>query len=115
MRSKYHTYPEYHTSADNLDFISEKGLSESLEVMKRIIETVEANEPLYATNICEPMLSKHGLRSKIGGKAMGTDDIMNILAYADGSDALDIADIIGRPLWEIAPTIKMLKEKGLLK
>ena len=41
MRSKYHTYPEYHTSLDNFSFISKKGLEGSLKVLKNAISYIE--------------------------------------------------------------------------
>ena len=43
MRSKYHTYPEYHTSLDNFSFISKKGLEGSLKVLKNAISYIEKN------------------------------------------------------------------------
>ena len=43
MRSKYGTYPEYHTSLDNLKFISGKGLYGSFQILKKVLEILEIN------------------------------------------------------------------------
>ena len=115
MRSKYHAYPEYHTDADNLDMISQQGLEDSLAVYRNIIRTIELNGRLEATVMGEPMLSKHRLAFGLGGRKLGTDTLLNLLAYADGRNALDAADAINEPLWRLGSTIEMLKEVKLLK
>jgi len=44
------------------------------------------------------------------------EDMMNFLAYADGMlSNLDIAEIIGVPLWELKDTIEKLKTEGVLE
>ena len=40
-RTKYGEYKEYHTSEDNLNFVSKKGLKDSFEVLKSIVESFE--------------------------------------------------------------------------
>lgn len=114
MRSKYHEYYEYHTHLDDMSFISAKGLGESLEVMKRIIETVEMVEPVQARQYCEPKLDKYNLMSRVGGQRMETGTILDVLAYADGRDALDLADTIDKPLWELGGIMDKLKECKLI-
>ena len=68
MRSKYGTYPEYHTSLDKIgSVVTEKGLRQSLRLYKKIVFTIENDfKPKTSikpkTNIvCEPMLSKRNL------------------------------------------------------
>ena len=68
MKSKYHDYPEYHTSADNLDFVSEKGLNESLNMYIKCIELFEINHYYKTNTLCEPQLGKYGLYNNIGGE-----------------------------------------------
>jgi aminopeptidase-like protein len=61
-------YPEYHSSADNLDFVRPECLAESLRVLERIVEVLEGNA--YYRNIqpnCEPQLGKRGLYGSTGG------------------------------------------------
>ena len=67
-RSKYYEYPEYHTSADNLNFISSENLVESLEVHKKWIKNIESFCYPKRTNLfCEYQLGKRGLYPDVGG------------------------------------------------
>ena len=68
MRSKYGIYPEYHTSLDNLDFISPKGLFKSLELYKTILEIIELNEIYKHKILCEPFLTKYKLYPTLSTK-----------------------------------------------
>ena len=118
MRTKYECYPEYHTSLDDLNFVTSAGLYGGYEVLRKCIEVIENNETLRATVLCEPKLSKRGLYPTISTK--GSDhrvkDMLNLLAYSDGnSDLLRIAEIINVPLWEMSETINKLKHAGLLE
>ena len=62
MRTKYGKYPEYHTSLDNFDVVTEKGLKESLEIYLMCIDIFEKNIFLPKINVnCEPQLGKRGL------------------------------------------------------
>ena len=118
MRSKYHEYPEYHTSLDDLSFISPAGLSGSFAIYQKAIQCLEANEKLKGTVLCEPQLGKRGLYPTISTNdtAKLVKNMMNILAYADGTrTSLELAELIGVPLWEILPTINTLIREGLLE
>jgi len=93
MRSKYGTYKEYHTSLDNLDYVSEKGLNGSLEAYKQCIDLIERNRTYKTTCLCEPQLGKRGLYETLSTKNSGIDsrNIINVLAYADGKhDLIDM-------------------------
>lgn len=98
MRSKYHTYPEYHTSADDLGFISKAGLQGSLKAMQKCISYVEKNHVVKSTTYCEPNLGKRGLYpliNKVNQRA-STPDLLNFLIFADGVNSmLDISERIG--------------------
>ena len=55
-RSKYGEYPEYHTSADDFKLVTSKGLQDSFEVLKNIIDAFELGiKPKY-TVLCEPFM-----------------------------------------------------------
>jgi aminopeptidase-like protein len=60
-RTIYDQYEEYHTSLDNLDYISSEGLQGGFDVMKKILETLEVNRIYSTTVLCEPQLGKRGL------------------------------------------------------
>jgi aminopeptidase-like protein len=118
MRSKYETYPEYHTSLDDLSFISPSGLDGSLLLYKKCIQSIENNMIYIATNYCEPQLGKRGLYPTTSKKNIynETKKIKNILAYADGNtDLLSISEIIGLSIDEALIYVKILDEHGLIE
>ncbi len=118
MRSKYGTYPEYHTSLDDLDLVTPTGLGESWMTYRRILECLEANRILRATTPCEPQLGRHGLFPERGTRTHlpAVRTLINLLAYSDGrNDLLSIAETIGVPAWELQPAVETLREKGLLE
>jgi len=118
MRSKYATYPEYHTSLDNMDFVTPEGLDQTLCAYQKLVETLEADCTPVCKILCEPKMSKRGLRSttsKVGSADSGSD-MMNLLAYADGTRTLlEIAEVINVPSWELRQTADILAEQGVLK
>ena len=118
-RSKYHEYKEYHTSADNLSFISSAGMGNALEVLKRVVMTLEYNQYYRTTVLCEPQLGKRGLYPTISQKGTYKNNvrvIQNLLAYADGmSDLIEISNSINEPIEELAKTIDILLAEGLVK
>ena len=67
-KSKYYEYPEYHTSADDLNFISSTNLLDTLEVYKQWIINIESYcKPKRIEEKCELQLGKRGLYPSIGG------------------------------------------------
>ncbi len=118
-RSKYAEYPEYHTSADNFDVVTEEGLAGAFTVMKDIIDAFELG-CLYPQNqiLCEPQLGKRNLYPTLSQKGNSNKTLqirMDVLAYADGEHSLfDIARRIKSPLTDITREIKILREHGLL-
>jgi len=118
MRSKYHVYPEYHTSLDNLDFVTQSGLEGSLNVYQKVITCIAGNHVIKSTTLCEPQLGKYGLYPKFTTKDSMHDIkiMMNLITYADGFNSLlDVADLIGSPLWELKPILDDLVDKGLIR
>ncbi len=119
MRTRYGDYPEYHSSDDNLDFISPEGLEGGFEALVKSINVIEKNQILKPTQICEPQLGKRKLISNLGLGTKPMDlarkDVSNLLAFSDGeTDLLDIAIKIERPMWELIETVEILKSEGLL-
>ncbi len=118
MRSKYGAYPEYHTSLDNLELVSPEGLQGGYEVLQKCIECIERNEKLIVTVLGEPQLGKRGLYPtlSIKNRPSQVKDMLNLLAYCDGAnDLLAIAELIGKPAWELFALVELLKEHNLLR
>ena len=119
-RSKYHEYPEYHTSADNLSVISAEGFQGSYDVITKCIEALEYNEYYQVTCLCEPQLGKRGLIPTVSSKDTSLEkraqDTKNIVGYADGKiDLLELSDMIKVPVNEMIPLIKKLLDVKLLQ
>jgi aminopeptidase-like protein len=118
MRSKYREYPEYHTSADDLAFVTPSGLQGGYEVLRDCLLLLEHNDVLRATCPCEPQLGKRGLYPTISrrGSSSTARDLKNLLAYADGTrDLIELADVIGADAVHCLPIVETLKQAGLLE
>ena len=118
MRSKYGTYPEYHTSLDDLSLISPAGLEGAYRVLRRCLEIIEANRVWVATTPCEPQLGKRGLYPTLSTRESGRQvrDMMNVLAYADGRhDLLEIAERIGVDVVDCAAIAETLQKAEVVR
>jgi aminopeptidase-like protein len=118
MRTKYGEFPEYHTSLDNLEFISPAGLLGGYEVLRHCLMCIEDNETFQVNVLCEPQLGKRGLYPTLSTKESKqiVKNMMNLIAYCDsGHDLLEIADLIGVPMWELKQIVNALKEHDLLR
>jgi aminopeptidase-like protein len=119
MRSKPGTYPEYHTSLDDLSLISPAGLANSFCVLQTCLRVLEANAIYIATNPCEAQLGKRGLYPTLSAKDSASGEevrtMFNLLAYADGRhDLVEIADLIGAHALDCAAAADRLLKCGLL-
>jgi aminopeptidase-like protein len=116
-RSKYHEYPEYHTSADNMDLISPEGLSGAYEVMVKVINALENNYFYQMQCKCEPQLGKRGLYPTVSQKGTKGDAryMQDFIAYADGrNDLIGISNILDIPVDKLIPIKDQLMEHHLL-
>jgi len=99
MRTPNEKFPEYHTSADNLEFVRPCFLAESFAVGREIIYLLERNASYLNQNPkCEPQLGKRGLYRSMGGVEGRIDDLalLWVLNLSDGSHSLlDIAERSG--------------------
>lgn len=117
-RSKYMEYPEYHTSADNMDYISPEGLEGTYQVMVKVINALEYNRKYKVTCFCEPQLGKRGLYPTVSMKGAYDEVIAlkDFLAYADGrNDLLEISNIIHQPTEVLIPVIDKLMNNKLIE
>lgn len=118
MRSVWGTFPEYHTSADNLDFIRPSKLANSLQVCTAILDVLESNRRYRNLNpYCEPQLGRRNLYSSTGGSTIGADINARlwVLNLSDGDHSLlDIAERSGLPFSAIHGAAELLRKSGLM-
>jgi aminopeptidase-like protein len=113
-------YPEYHTSADNLDLIKPEYLADSFAKYLAAIDILEQNRYYLNTNPkCEPQLGKRGLYSTLGGRTEIKDfefALLWVLNYSDGNfSLLDIAEKSGIYFPVILAATDALIDAGLLR
>ena len=116
-RSKFGTYPEYHTSLDNLNFISSKGLETSLNLIKKIILSIEINQIPKPKILCEPQMGRRKMYPTLSIKNnyQESKTIMDIISYCDGkNDLIDISNKLNVSVFEIHKIIKILKIKKII-
>lgn len=116
-RTKFHEYPEYHSSNDDLTLISPEGLYGTYELLIRCINILECNKKYRVQVCCEPQLGKRGLYQNVGMNVPygGVKGMLDFIAYADGkNDLIDIGNIIEVPAWELIEYVKVLNEHNLL-
>ena len=119
-RTKFGEFPEYHTDADNLDYISPTGLQGAFDVMKNIIDSFEIGLFPRVRHLGEPQLGRRKLRSTLGQKNQySANDFklrMNTLSYADGeTNIFQISKIIGQKLSSLNDEVSLLKSVDLLQ
>src|SRR5580698_9462275 len=109
MRTKYREFPEYHTSLDNLRLVTPAGLEGSFALHKDCIDLLERNRVYKIRCLGEPQLGRRGLFPTIATKGSygQVTDMMNFIAYADGTnDLADISNIIRVPVRSLYPIIE---------
>jgi aminopeptidase-like protein len=119
MRTPHGQYPEYHTSADNLDFIKIESLEDSFVSVLTILDVLEKNKSYITTNPkCEPQLGKRRLYDGIGGGSRQPVDqlaLLWVLNLSDGENSLlNISIRSGLAFEKIKLAADILKEKNLL-
>jgi len=120
MRTPHGQYPEYHTSADNLDFVKPESLAQAYELCLSLFDILEQNRMYLNTNPkCEPQLGRRGLYRTVAGQQekQSRELIMLwVLNLSDGCHTLlDIAERASIPFHEIQAAALALMEHGLLK
>jgi aminopeptidase-like protein len=118
-RSSHGRYPEYHTSADDLDLVRPEHLSDSLRKYLAVIDVLE-NDRKYLNTVArgEPQLGRRGLYRAVGG---GTSEermlsLLWVLNLSDGDHGLmDIAKRSGLPFRVIREAAGELLETDLLR
>ena len=118
MRGRHGMFPEYHTSADDLGFVSADRLAESLAVVRGIVDVLETNRRYQ--NLApdgEPQLGKRGLYRATGGTNIPDLNLamLWVLQLSDGRyDLLAIAERAKLPFATIRTAADHLRDAGLL-
>ncbi|MBW4470411.1 MAG: DUF4910 domain-containing protein [Stenomitos rutilans HA7619-LM2] len=119
-RTPFGKYEEYHTSADNLEFVSSKHLENSWIVYLAVIDVLENSRIYNSKNpMCEPQLGKRGLYGMLGGEQDKKDIEMAMLWVLNLSDGthtlLDIANRAGISFEMVTRATTALLQVGLLQ
>ena len=120
QRTLHGQYPEYHTSADNFDFVRPEYLADSFTKCLSVLTILEYNKKYQSTNPkCEPQLGKRGLYTTIGGRSHTIIDNMALLWVMNMSDGqhtlLDIAERSGIEFDLIKSASDALLQNNLLQ
>ena len=120
-RTPWGRYPEYHTSADDLDFIHSHSLGESARLTLAALETMDLNRSYR--NLApkgEPQLGRRGLYSTLGGGHSGEQRerelaLLWVLNQSTGEvDLLSIAERSGVPFERLHRAAQDLVAASLL-
>ncbi|GMU68317.1 MAG: peptidase M28 [Rhodanobacteraceae bacterium] len=118
-RSVNDGYPEYHSSADDLDLISPQQLAASFAACRRICEVIEADRRyINLSPKGEPRLGKRGLYGSIGGNSPVVREhaMLWLLNQSDGTKSvLDVAQRSGHSFDTIAQAATDLEKAALLR
>ena len=118
-RTPHGRFPQYHTSADDLDFVKPEALADSLAAYLAILGVVEGDVRCVSRNPRgEPQLGRRGLYRPLGGA--GAPDaagmaMLWVLNLADGHHSLlDIAERAGLPFPVVEEAAQRLVAHDLL-
>jgi aminopeptidase-like protein len=119
MRTPWGRYPEYHTSADNLDFVRAESLADSLEQVLAALFVVENDATYVNLNpYCEPQLGRRGLYRSAGGRKDESERELALLWVLNLSDSrhslLDIAERSGLKFDVVRAAADALLDSDLL-
>jgi aminopeptidase-like protein len=119
-RTPYGHFPEYHTSADNLDLVAPEHLSDSFLAYLSVLDVLENNRRyVNLSPKCEPQLGRRGLYDAIGGNADVKSSelaMLWVLNLSDGDHTLlDICERAALPFDVILSTARVLLSHQLLK
>ena len=118
MRGRHGQFPEYHTSADDLAFVSPERLAESWTVIAGIADVLEGNRRYRSlAPDGEPQLGRRGLYRALGGTDIpGLQMAMLwVLNLADGAHSLlDVAERAAVPFRAVRAAADLLEQHGLL-
>ena len=118
-RTPWGRFPEYHTSADDLDFIRPEALAGSLAGYRAVAGVLEGNRRFRNLSPKgEPQLGRRGLYRALGGDDRGRERelaLLWVLNQSDGGpDLLAIARRSGLPFERLREAAAALAAAGLI-
>ena len=115
-RTKYGEYKEYHTSLDNFNLVTKKGIRGGFNVIKKAIEIIQSKKFPKNLVLCEPFLTKRKLYPTLSGSEkinINTSNILDFLQFSDGKNSLEkiskLTKINMNKINEIYKNLKKLK------
>ena len=119
-RTPHGMFPEYHTSADDLELITPEHLADSLHALLDIVEVLETDRRFENLNPkCEPQLGRRGVYAKLGGvpdPGTASRAMLWVLNLSDGRHSLlDVAERAKLPYGTIREAAEVLAAQGLLR
>jgi len=117
LRTKYGAYPEYHTSLDNFNVVTEKGLKGGYEFVKKTVSLIQNKIIPISKIVCEPMLTKRKIHPIISkGKIFRNErNILDFMSYSDGkNDLSEISNLIKLSKNKVTKIFNFLLRKKLI-
>ncbi|MFG1696936.1 DUF4910 domain-containing protein [Nonomuraea sp. NPDC049309] len=119
-RTPYAQYPEYHTSGDDLDFVTPDALEDTLDALQAITRVLDGDRSyLNLSPYGEPQLGRRGLYDSLGGRSdtkQAQLAMLWVLNMSDGGNSLlDIAERSDLPFAALRAAADALLAAGLLK
>jgi aminopeptidase-like protein len=121
-RTPHGLFPEYHSSADDLDLITPESLGDSLAATLEILDVLERDRVYASRNpYGEPQLGRRGLYREVSSGAPREEEsfqraILWVLNLADGGHSLlDVAERADLPFEVVADAAAALLDADLLE
>ncbi|MEU2503400.1 DUF4910 domain-containing protein [Streptomyces sp. NPDC007863] len=119
-RTPYGGYPEYHTSADDPDFVSPEAMEDTLAVCREAFSVLDRDRRyVNLSPYGEPQLGRRGLYDSLGGRSDAKQAqlaMLWVLSLSDGDHGLlDVAERSGLPFDAVAAAAEALRDAGLIK
>ncbi len=107
----------YHTSADDLSYVTADQLEESVEMVKKILRAIEADRTYQATTLGEPQLGRRGLYDTISktGSSESARALLDVLSFCDGRSTLEIAVKLDEPFYAVQEQLDVIEKHGLIQ
>jgi aminopeptidase-like protein len=117
FRTKFHEYPEYHTSLDNFDLVTVKGCQGGYNVAKKAIQILLKKKYPKNKILCEPHLGKRNMYPNLSKKRKlkPHKKYLDFLQYADGINSLEkISNLIDLDIKKVKKIFDFLQKKNLI-